>query len=488
MKLSMYILQRWFQNHGYKTHSAITDGQARLLGARITDDISQKALACIMTKDDQYGLVSIVNRNDILFITNASGEDVLNTANEAFEYYNAWEVYLLRSAFQQASLQELLDIANLAIMRPMLIKNSRQELCAITESYGPHVHPNWPEYLKHADNLPARFFDPTHSYAEPTDVAVQREPQVTLSPTYGGNFLYANLWTNDHRVGHICAYEHNLPFDTGDIQVMTVFQSIVNFYVSANPSVLFSLSVMEEYMAAVLTGDTTPTALPSEIYKACRWDLSDQLILFVMHPRSPNVPSSILQEAKTALDNAIYPMYETHVNGDGVFLVNLTKFNSNTVLMDILEKELNPEHFVWGVSNYFFGIDDLPGYYQAARRAVAYAEEHGLPGVHIQVAVPSILMDHLRTMPQLGTYLSPTYGILHQYDTENGTHYAEALFWYLFYNRNLMNVAVKMGAHRNTVNKWILKIFEILEKDPFDRFPMRMTYLLTFMQSRPDLF
>ena len=29
---------------------------------------------------------------------------------------------------------------------------------------------------------------------------------------------------------------------------------------------------------------------------------------------------------------------------------------------------------------------------------------------------------------------------------------------------------------------------EILEKDPFDRFPMRMTYLLTFMQSRPDLF
>lgn len=486
MKLSMYILQRWFQNHGYKTHSAITDGEARLLGARITDDISQKALACIMTRDDQSGLVSIVNRNDILFITNASGEDVLNTANEAFEYYNAWETYLLRSAFQQASLQELLDIANLAIMRPMLIKNSRQELCAITESYGPHVHPNWPEYLKHADRLPARFFDPNHSYSEPSDVAIQREPQVTLSPLYGGNFLYANLWTNDHRVGHVCAYEHNLPFDQGDIQVMSVFQSIINFYVTANPSILFSLSAMEEYMAAVLTGET-PSALPGEIYEACHWDLTDRLILFVVHPRSPNVPNSVLLQANSALDNAIYPMYDIPVGGDSVYLVNLTKFKTDKVVMDILSEVLNPQHFVWGVSNYFFGIDDLPGYYQAACKAVAYAESHSLPGAHIQKAVPAILMDYLNTMPQLRTYLSPSYGILQQYDAENDTHYAEALFWYLFYNRNLMNVAVKMGAHRNTVNKWILKIFEILGADPFDRFPMRMTYLLTFMASRPDL-
>lgn len=488
MKLSMYILQRWFQNHGYKTHSAITDGDARLVGARITDDITQKSLACIMTKDDQYGLVSIVNRNDILFITNASGEDVLNTANEAFEYYNAWEIYLLRSAFQQASLQELLDIANLAIMRPMLIKNSRQELCAITDSYGDHVHPNWPEYLKHADNLPARFFDPTHSYSEPTDVAIQRDPQVTFSPTYGGDFLYANLWTNDHRVGHICAYEHNLPFDKGDIQVMTAFQSIINFYVSANPSVLFSLSVMEEYMAAVLTGDTPPNALPREIYQACGWNEEHKLILFVMQPRSLSIPPSILANAKSELDERIYPMYEAQVEGNCVFLVNLTLFNSSVVLMEFLEKVLDPEHFVWGVSNHFLGISNLRSHYEAAKKAIEYALAHQLPGSHIQKAVPSILMEHLSTLPGLDSYLSPACNTLQRYDDENGTHYAEALFWYLFYNRNLMNVAVKMGAHRNTVNKWILKIFEILGSDPFDRFPLRMTYLLTFMQTHPQLF
>lgn len=487
MKLSMYILQRWFKNHGYKTHAAITDGEARLLGARITDDISQKALACIMTKDDQFGLVSIVNQNDILFITDASGEDVLNTANEAFEYYNAWEVYLLRSAFYKASLQELLDIANLAVMRPMLIKNSRQELCAVTESYGSNVHPNWPEYLKHADNLPVRFFDPNHSYSDPAEVAKQRDPQIAYSPLYGGDFLYANLWTNDHRVGHICAYAHNLPFDKGDLQVMTVLQGIVNFYVTANPGVLFSLSAMEEYMAAVLAGDVPPVTSPREVYAACGWDEADQLILAVVQTKSAAVPNSILMKVKTELDNAMYPMYEAIVEGDTVFLVNLTKFQSEKTVMQILDDVLDPEYFVYGVSSYFTGIDRLKEKYEAAGKAAEFALARGQLGIHIQHVVPAILMDHLGTMPGLDSYLSPTCAILEEYDRENGTHYAEALFWYLFYNRNLMNVAVKMGAHRNTVNKWILKIFEILDRDPYDIVPIRLTYMLTFMQAHPEL-
>ena len=487
MKLSMYILQRWFKNHGYKIHSAITEGDARLLGARITDDISQKALACIMTKDDQHGLVSIVNRNDILFLTDTSGEEVLNTANEAFEYYNAWEVYLLRSAFHQDSLQELLDIANLAIMRPMLIKNSRQELCAISESYGPNVHPNWPEYLKHVDNLPARFFDPNHSYSDPSDVAMQREPQVALSPLYGADFMYANLWTNEHRVGHICAYEHNLPFDKGDLQMMAVFQGIVNFYVTANPNVLFSLSVMEEHMVAILSGEMPPTSLPKEVYADCGWEEEDQLILFVVQTKVPNVPGTVLQEMKIALDNVIYPMFEAHIGTDSVFLVNLSKFQSKRLLVQILNEMLDPEYFVYGMSNYFFGMDRMRDNYEAAKRAAAYALEHGNLGTHIQRIVPEIFMEHLDTLPGLQSYQSPELAILEKYDRENGTHYAEALFWYLFYNRNLMNVATRMGAHRNTVNKWILKIFDILGNDLYDIIYLRLTYMMTFMHAHPEL-
>lgn len=485
MKISMYILERWFHNHGYNTHSAIIEGDACLVGARITDDITQRSLACIMTKDDQFGLVSLVNGNDILFITNASGEEVLNTVNEAFEYYNAWETYLLRSAFHQSSLQELLDIANLAIMRPMLIKNNRQELCAITDSYGDHVHPNWSEYLRHADNLPARFYDPSHSYTEPTEVSVTREATVAFSPTYGGDFLYANLWTNDQRVGHICAYEHNFPFNKGDIQMMSVFQSIVNFYVSANPKVLFSLSVMDEYMSAVLNGNTKPTMLPQDVLKECIWEQEHKLVLFVMRPKTENVPQSILQEAKAELDRRIYPMYEAHVKECGVFLVNITLFRSEKLIMDILQEILDSNLFVWGVSNIFRGIGQLPVHYRAALAAMEFAQEQGMPGAQIQQAAPCLLMKQLEGVPDLDAFLTPDYEVLRSYDGENGTRYAEALFWYLFYNRNLMTVAQRMGVHRNTANKWILHIMDILGHDAYDAFYLRLSYLLAYLKHHP---
>ena len=487
MKLSMFILQRWFRNHGYKTHSAISNGPACLVGARISDDISQKSIACILTKDDQCGLVSIVNRSDILFITNASGEDVLNTANEAFEYYNAWEVYLLRSAFQKASLQELLDIANLAIMRPMLIKNSRQELCAITESYGEHVHPMWAEYLKRADHLPARFFDPSHSYNEPTDVAVQREPQIGFSPTYGGNFLYANLWTNNRRVGHICAYEHNLVFDRSDLQVMAVFQNIINFYVTASPGVLFSLSAMEEYIASVLTGDTTPNVLPEDLYKACDWNEEDQLLLFAFQPRSTSIPHGILADIRSELDQIVYPMYEVQVKEYNVFLVNMTRFQCEKSLSQILQEVPGTEHMTWGISNRFTGVTHLKEHFHALRLVIDWANMHHLPGAQVQDVFPALAVRQLDGLEAIDAYLSPACSLLQKYDQENCTHYAESLFWYLFYNRNLMMVSTRMGAHRNTVNKWILKIFELLGEDPFEKFAPRMTYLLTYLRSNPDL-
>lgn len=488
MKLSMYILRRWFHSHGYKTHAVITDGSAKLVGARISDDINQQAIACILTKDSDCGLVSIVNGSDILFITNVSDETVLNAANEAFEYYNAWEVQLLRSAFQQASLQDLLDIANLAIMRPMLIKNCRQELCAITESYGPQVHPMWSEYLKHADHLPARFYDPNHSYNELTEVSIQRQPKIDFSPLYGGSFLYANLWTNDRRVGHICAYEHNQVFDDGDVQIMSVFQSIVNFYVSANPVLLFALSAMEEYMASVLSSGPPPKALPEEIMASCGWSAQDTLTMLVLRPEDTSVPVRMLMDIQSDLDQKIHPMYEIQLESDNVYLINMSQFRTDRPLRDILEEVPDISHMRWGISNPFQGISNLSNHYSAALKAIQWARDRNLQGAYIQEAVPSLFIGVLGKIPNLDVYLCPAVRILKRYDEQNGTHFGEALFWYLFYNRNLQMAAVRMDAHRNTINKWILKIFEMIGQDDFDSFSSRMSYLLSFLLENPKLF
>lgn len=55
---------------------------------------------------------------------------------------------MLRSVFTGFSLQKLLDIAQVAFCRPMLIQNSRFEVVGISQSYGAYVHPLWKYYFE----------------------------------------------------------------------------------------------------------------------------------------------------------------------------------------------------------------------------------------------------------------------------------------------------------------------------------------------------
>jgi len=226
MKLSMYILEQWLRRKGYKIQSAIRDGSARLRSARITEDNSLSGIASISVGDEKTGLIKITNLDDLIFIIDSCPEKVFNQVNAAFDYYNAWESSLLRGVFEGNSLQELLDIAQLAFLRPMVIQNSRYEIMGITDSYGAQIHPIWRDYLNAPNrSLPFRlwYFDTRFNYM--TERSTVKEPKVFYSKTYGGNFVLANIFQQDVRVAHITMYEHNIPFSEADLQLMRAFQA-----------------------------------------------------------------------------------------------------------------------------------------------------------------------------------------------------------------------------------------------------------------------
>lgn len=486
MKLSMYLLEAWFQSRGYKLQSAIHEGEACLVGARVTDELGQKALACISDKDADFGLVTVTSGQDVIFVINATGSEILNVANEAFEYYNAWEASLLRGAFHGSSLQELLDEAHLAIMRPMLIKNSRMELVALTDSYGPQTHPMWAEYLRQIRPGRSRHYHYGFAFNEPVEVAEQHDPQITYSPVYQGDFMYANLWSDDdRRVGYISAYEYSRPFGKKDLQLMGVFQGIVNFYVNAKPDVLFSQSALEEYMQAVLSGQTSRYQ-PRDIYQLNGWKADDAFAVIVLRDRG-NLNRLAMDAAQERLESNMYPMQALVEPGRIVFLVNLREYGSYTKLTDDLQHNADAEHFVWGVSHEFQGLEDLAAETDLADVAAARALARKLPGATMRDTAVSLLMEHLRTAPRLAQLLHPDYRRLQQLDESGGTQFVQTLFWYLYYNRSFMDASVHMGVHRNTINYRITKIFECLEGDTFDNPQSRLLYLLSYLLEHPTL-
>lgn len=482
----MHLLEKWFRDNGYQVQSAINKGTMCLVGARISDDVTLRSTACISVKDNHYGLVSIVNREDVIFIPNATGTEILNKTIEAFEYYNAWEIAMLRSAFQGAALSDLLDLANLAIKRPMLIKNSRSEVCAITDSYGPQAHPLWGKYLKNVDAFPARVHDYGRAFNELADISAQQEPQIAYSPMYKGHFMYANLRHNNHRVGYISAYEHGKPFEKSDLQLMRVFQQIMNFCISANMDMLFSHSVIEDYMAATLSGEDYTKHPSSEIYSLNGWDEGDLLTMFVLSPTTI-LTQSVIAEMQERLENLIYPINMVSVQDDMVFLVNLKRFEGYQKLIQILRDNIEGKNFNWGACHAFTGIADLKQHYDICVLSASYAKEKGLAGASILEAHAHLLIKTLSQVPNGKLMCHPAYQLLTDHDNENNTQLALTFFWYLFYNRNLMNVASVMGVHRNTINNRVIKALELLNEDTFDDFASRVSYLLTYLSEHPEI-
>lgn len=477
MKLSMYILEKWYLEHGYKLQSAIEKGECCLVGARISNDNSKRSLACISVENAEYGLVTVHNNEDIIFVINSKGEEILNITNEAFEYYNAWEASLLRGAFGGTMLQDLLNEAHLAIRRPMIIKNCRRELCAITDSYGPQVHPLWADYL--STPIPSKLGDYYgRDFNELKDIAAKRTPDIAWSPTYKGEFMYANIIVNDRRVGYITAYENGRPFGKCDLQLMQVFQEIVSFYISADPSVLFQQPILEEYMLSSL--DHTPFHYGvCDVYRDEDWDEGDELAVIVTRDYLEMTKERAIY-IKERLESLLEYSCIVARKEEIIALVNVSKKGTYDELMEAIEGFAEENKVLCGISVKFTELEQFSRQYAMAGIACGCAEQIKSSSMSFHRAKLAILAGEMRKLENIDMLKGRDYVLLKNYDDENGTQLAETFFWYLIYNYKLMDVAEQMKVHRNTIDYRVNKIFEIINEEVYQIVANRIMYVLTY--------
>ena len=460
MNSSMYILEQWLRRKGYKIQSAIRDGSARLRSARITEDNSLSGIASISVGDEKTGLIKITNLDDLIFIIDSCPEKVFNQVNAAFDYYNAWESSLLRGVFEGNSLQELLDIAQLAFLRPMVIQNSRYEIMGITDSYGAQIHPIWRDYLNAPNrSLPFRlwYFDTRFNYM--TERSTVKEPKVFYSKTYGGNFVLANIFQQDVRVAHITMYEHNIPFSEADLQLMRAFQDVITFYVNADNSVLFKRTPLDAFLEQELSEDVLPNSKVTvkDVYKATGWS-AESLFAFLFFYLSPDSA-----EDAEWIQNHICEFYESTntiilKNGVGALLA-LRSTDDYEKLGSALLKTDMKRALSWGLSQPFTGLQEIRSYCAIAETIALTAYNSGKAGMLMRDAGMSMILDDNSCNSVIRRLIHPEYLMLTEYDRVNNTQLATTMFWFLRCNCSYSNTAEKMDTHRNTVYYRVMKAF-----------------------------
>lgn len=488
MKISMYILERWLKKAGFNVHSSIKTGSAVLQSAHISVGDSRTGVVGVSMKDESAGLVLMENQGDLIFTVNTTLDAVFNQVISAFDYYNAWENSLLRSVFAGFSLQELLDIAQLAFGRPMLIQNSRFEVVGISQSYGAYVHPLWKYYHESQQKvMPFLNWDLPSGFNDVQEWASLQEPAILHSNTFESDFVLANLFLQNVRVGHITMYQHSQPFYQGDLQLMKAFQEIVSFAINANESLLFTTSNRDNYLLEAMGGEKIPGEYTSlnAVYAETGWQDSSGF-LFAYFLIDPSVEEKDYDWLWKKLEGELLTdascLYQ---NGIGV-LLHLPDEDYEAAAASIEEKIQYPEVAAWGLSQPFSGLQNLKQHCTVTKLCALCAQKTGRKGLRMRDAGLRILLNEEQTQPLLAQLVHPEYEILTRYDMENHTHLAATVFWYLVANCNCSDASAWMNTHRNTVNNRMAKVWEIISPHAFDTIESRLLYQITYLRLSDD--
>ena len=486
----MHILEKWMRKYGFNVEASIHDGAAELQSVRISTDDSLRGVASVSVRDEKAGLVIIANRGDVLFIIGSAEEEVFNQVTAAFEYYNSWEHSLLRGAFEGSSLQELLDIAQLAFVQPMLIQNSRYEIVGITESYGPQVHPIWRAYFNSPRRIvPFSLWFSTGRFNSIEERASLREPTVLHSGTFGGNFILANLFIHDVRVGHVTMYEYNAAFGPGDLQLMKVFQEILTFYINADRAVLFGHNELDSYLEQTLCGENltgTKTTLRT-VYKETGWS-DDDSFLFIHFRADPAADEDEVERLENEIQEYLESVNCVYLGNNRIgVLCCMASSDQYAALTEQLHAFHSSTQHTWGISQPFFGLSHLEVYASVAKMAAEVAADKNVDGLSLRNVGISILLQDANFRTLLGTLEHPELTLLRTYDQENHTQLAATIFWYLYSNCSYSDTATRMATHRNTVYYRVLKAFEIVDSHAFDSLESRLLYQLSYIADCPSV-
>ena len=485
----MHILEQWLRKEGFRVEASIPNGAQELRVVRIADKNDLSGVVSIGIRDRERGIVCLRNRDDVITVSHAAVEEVYNAVSAAFEYYNSWENSLLRSVFEGVSLQELLDIAHLAFMRPMLIQNSQYEIVAITDSYGP-INTIWEKYLNEGrgGGKPFHLWFSRDRFNARSDRAALTEPSIQTSQTNHGKFNLANLFLQGVRVGHITMYEQTRPFYPGDLQLMRSFREIVSFYISSDRSVLFEQSLPDMWLEEKLGG----TPVPGEqitlraVYRSTGWSEEDSFAV-----------AHFALSAEAAQDE--YDWIQNEINLDfsdvhTVFapqgveaLFHLREDGDYDALVSSLKAIRFPEILSWGLSQPFTGLRELERYGQLARLAAAEAGRRNEAGLTLQEAGLGILLRDAAFRERLGGMLHPGYGKLIAYDKKENTRLAETLFWYLYCNCSYSDTAARMDTHRNTIYYRVARAYTLLEPAGMKSLASRLLYQISYLSEHPEV-
>ncbi len=464
MQLSLEILADWMAE--YKPEAEIFNSTRKLQHVKLGLDehaLTEETLMVGLLDN----AVHCMSKDGQLVFHNEPLETIFNALLEVFYAYNSWEKSLIQALHEDASWQQLVDLAEEVLDNPLYVINRHGQVLGITEKYvkAPIVD----EWLEIAERRIITFktFEVLKQY-ELLDV-----PRIVkLDPPWVYYMQHA-LDQKDRYNLILYVVEWNRKLGVRDIHLCQAFQEIVEQFRTKETAVN-QLSI-ETIFIDLLEGKPVGAESIERVFWQLQWPADSHFHLIALKQNDTvNMRKDLLLvgHLKKYLPHCICFVW------NGAIIILTSGQNMETAMYQLKSQLIRNQNYSCGISMPFQSWSNLPGYHLQANLCIEHGRKHDQ-----QITLCSQHIDGI--ILQLFSNFCNTTGIHHfavqflaDYDACQGTELLHTLYEYISLERNAVRTAKALNIHRNTLI-YRLRMIEDLYPEDWDDSMNRIYFLLS---------
>ncbi len=476
MKVSMYIVKKWLRK--YKPEAHILKGEQEIIGVRyFTEDVPLKKefLYIGHNKDfietDHRGVIC-ANSGDLILLETENIYEVFNEMQEMLEFYNGWEMHIMRLIEENASVTEILDVTMHMLGYGLVLTDASHFMLGEVQM----------------DEKRRTYRLPGGRLSDNTITQINQILQEHISdrlpfpgPRDDELDLVRNFFEGDVVIGWLVVLDiENEPDPEALNQLTESFCKLLEFWFRINKESL-KLSNQAGVFSDILEGkEADPKRINARI-NGIGWIGEPEMLLAKIHFSEENLfnRSYLVRTIPATFAGS----YVFRFQDELLLVINLSFSGTERSVSDIV-KELDGFAVRYraaiGISYPFKDAQNLFTYYEQANIALQFGgSEAGKVYTCADYAaayIKSVLRENLRT-----DISHQALDILAEHDAKKGTDYYHTLGTYLLMDRDQTRCADYLHIHRNSLIYRINRIQELLNIDLENdslRFYILMSYFI----------
>ena len=481
MKVSMYIVKKWLGKYSPEAH--ILKGDQEIIGVRyFTEDapLKKEYLYIGHNKDfietDRRGVIC-ANSGDIILLDTEDIYEVFNEMQEMLEFYNEWEMQIMRLIEENASVNDILDLTGHMLGYGLVLTDASHFMLGEVQM----------DERRRSYRLPGgRLSDDTITQINQVLKEHMHDRLPFPGPRDDELDLVRNFYEGDVIIGWLVVLDIENEPDTEALNQLTEsFCRLLEFWFRINRESL-KLSNQAGVFTDILEGkETDPGEIAGRI-SGIGWEGKPLMQLAKIDFSEENLfnRSYLIRTIPSTFTGS----YVFRFQDDLLLIINLSfpreeKGHSNYI--EDLSSFAKRYRASIGLSYPFTDAVNLPGYYEQTNIALQFGG--GEPGQVYSCSDYAIAYIKSALRKTLRADISHTaLTVLSEYDKKKGTDYYHTLSTYLFMNCDQTRTAERLHIHRNSLIYRINRIQELLEIDLED--DSQRFYLLQSFFIRDDKF